>query len=199
MTLTKVTETTLLAIVSTASNSVTIGSAVDVSTWYAANIKIRMGRGTGTAFTRAPSVRIEGTYLTSPTANDWSVLREFQMGVGVATIGNTTVNGTEAVGQTVVTLTSGTNFTAGDYIFFHNGTIANSEWARIVSVATNDITIEEGLTIEQANTTPVRDQSEQYVVDLDLTSIQKLRIVVDGQGSGQAVICEAVAGAVTGL
>lgn len=197
MPLTKVTETSLLAIVSTASASVTVGSAVDVSTWYAAHVKIRLGRGTGTAFTRGPSVRLEVSYLASPTADDWTVVAEFQMAIG-ASIGSQAVSGTEAAGQTVVTLAAGTNFAAGDYVFFHNGTLANSEWSRVVSVSSADLTLEEGIVNAQTGAT-CRDQAEQYVAFLDLTSIQQLRVVVDAQGSGQAVICEVVAGAVTSL
>lgn len=197
MALTKVTETSLFAIASIAADSVTAGSEVDCSTWYAAQVRIRTGRGTSTAFTVGPKVRIEGTAKTSPTADDWTVLAEFQMQVG-ASIGSQAVSGTEAAGQTVITLAAGTNFAAGDYVFFHNGTIANSEWSRIVSVSGADITIAEGLVNAQTGAT-CRDQAEQYTALLDLTSIQKLRIVVDGAGSGQAVICEADAGAVTGL
>lgn len=197
MTLTKVTETDILAIVSTASNVVTVGSAVDCSTWYAAELRVRMGRGTGTAFTRGPSVRIEGSFKASPTADDWAVLTEFQMQIG-ATIGSQAVSGTEDAGQTDVTLAAGTNFAANDYVFFHNATLGNSEWSRVVSVAGAVLSLEEGIVNAQTGAT-VRDQAEQYVALLDLTSIQKLRVVVNGAGSGQAVICEVVAGAVTGL
>ena len=197
MALTKVTETSIFAIASVTSNTVSVGSAVDVSTWYAANVKVRFGRGTGTAFTRGPSCRIEVSYLSSPTADDWTVVAEFQMAIG-ATLASQAVSGTEAAGQTVVTLAAGTNFAAGDYVFFHNGTIGNSEWARVVSVSGADITIEEGLVNAQTGAT-CRDQAEQYVALLDLTSVQRLRVVIDGQGSGQAVIAEVVAGAVTAL
>lgn len=198
MALTKVQETTLLALTSTASNSVTVGSAVDVSTYYAAHVRIRMGRGTGTAFTVGPKVRIEGCYdSTSPTANQWTVLAEFQAAVG-ASLGSQAVSGTEAAGQTVVTLAAGTNFAAGDYVFFHNTTIGNSEWSRVVSVSSADLTLEEGIVNAQTGAT-CRDQAEQYEALLDLTAIQSIRLVVDGNSSGQAVIHEAIMGAVSGL
>lgn len=197
MALTKVTTVTLLTIVSVTSNTVNVGSAIDVSTYYAADIRIRMGRGTGTAFTTAPIFRLEGSYATSPTANQWTVLATFQAQVGVS-VGSTAVSGTEAAGQTVVSLTSGTNFTAGDYIFFHNGTLANSEWSRVILVATNDITVEEAIVNAQTGAT-ARDQAEQYHAILDLTGIQKLRLVSDGSGTGQAFIVAAEFGAMTAL
>lgn len=199
MALTKTDETTVYAIASTASNVASIGTAVDVSTYYAGILRIRMGRGTGSAFTVGPKVRVEGTAESggAQTADQWAVLAAFQMAVG-ASIVSTAVSGTEAAGQTVVSLTSGTNVTAGDYLFFHNGTLGNSEWCRAVSIATNDVTIEEGLVNAQTGAT-CRDQSEQYVCQLDLTSINRLRIVVDGAGSGQAVICQVTGGFVSGL
>ncbi len=197
MALTKVTTVTLAAIASTASNSVTIGSAVDVSTYYGADVKIRMGRATSSAFTVGPIFRVEGTYATSPTANDWISLAEFQAAIG-ASIGSQAVSGTEAIGQTVVTLAAGTNFAANDYVFFHNSTIGNSEWSRVVSVATADLTLEEAIVFAQTGAT-CRDQAEQYHALLDLTSVQKVRLVVNGAGSGQAVICAAELGAVTAL
>lgn len=175
----------------------TVGSAVDVSTYYAADVKIRMGRGTGTAFTTAPTFRIEKCYLASPTANDWISAAEFQCAVG-ATLASQAVSGTEAIGQTVVTLAAGTNFAANDYVFFHNTTIANSEWSRVVSVSSADLTLEEAIVFAQTGAT-CRDQAEQYNAQLDLTGVQKLRLVVSGSGSGQAVVCAAELGAVSGL
>lgn len=198
MSLVKVARANLLAIVSTASNSVTLGSADDVSAYYAADIRIRMGRGTSSAFTVGPKVRIEGSAVNgSPTADQWAVLATFQMALG-ASIGSQAVSGTEAAGQTVVTLAAGTNFAAGDYVFFHNTTIGNSEWSRVVSIATNDITIEEGLVNAQTGAT-ARDQAEQYHCVVDLTGINRLRAVVDGSGSSQAVIVHIDYGAVSSL
>src|SRR4051812_4166743 len=135
MSLTKVTEVSLFAITNVGSNSGAVGSAVDVSTYYACDIRVRMGRASGTAFTVAPKIRIEKTYKTSPGANDWVTEVTFTPSL-VATIGSQAVSGPEASGQTVVTLAAGTNFVAGDYVFFHNTTLANSEWSHVLSIAT---------------------------------------------------------------
>jgi hypothetical protein len=197
MALTKSGEVSLLAIVSVTSNTVSVGSGVDVSTYYGAQVTARMGRGTATGFTTAPVCRIEGAFKTSPTADEWTVLAQFQTALG-ASVGSTAVSGTEAAGQTVVSLTSGTNFAGGDYVFFHNTTIGNSEWSRVVSIATNDITIEEGLVAAQTGAT-CRDQAEQFTVQLDLTGINRLRAVIDSRASGQASIWEVLAGGVSGL
>lgn len=198
MALTKVQQTTLYAIAETASNAVDHGSVVDVSTYYGIHVRIRVGRGTGSAFTRGPIIRLEGTHdSSSPTAQQWTTLAQFQVALG-ASIGSQAVSGTEAAGQTVVTLAAGTNFAAGDYVFFHNGTLANSEWSRVESVSSADLTLEEAIVNAQTGAT-CRDQAEQYQALIDVTAIQGIRLVVDGAGSGQAVIVEAVFGAVSGL
>ena len=159
MALTKTDETTLYAIAETASNVASIGSALDVSAYYAGHLRVRFGRATGTAFTVGPKVRIEGTAESgAETANQWTVLAQFQIAIGVS-IGSQVVSGTEAAAQTVVSLAAGTNFAAGDYVFFHNTTLANSEWSRVVSIATADLTLEEGIVNAQTGAT-CRDQAE---------------------------------------
>lgn len=161
-------------------------------------VRIRVGRGTGTGFTRGPKIRIEGTAdSTSPTAQQWSKLQEFQAALGV-NIGSQAVSGTEAAGQTVVTLAAGTNFEAGDYVFFHNTTIGNSEWYYVQSVSGADLTLSEALVTAQTGAT-CRDQAEQYMAVIDCTDLQGVRIVVDGANSGQAVVVEVIYSAVTGL
>lgn len=197
MALTKTGSVSLYPITSVASNSVSVGSALDVSGYYEADLRIRMGRGTGTAFTTAPLARLEGSYLTSPTADDWTVLCQFQPAIG-ASIGAQAVSGTEAAGQTVVTLAAGTNFAGGDYVFFHNTTLANSEWSRVVSIATADLTLEEALVRAQTGAT-ARTQAEQYHALLDLAGINQLRLVINARASGQASIWVAELGGVTGL
>lgn len=199
MALTKVEEQTLLAITETASNSATVGAAVDVSTYYAIDVRIRMGRGTGTAFTVGPIARIEGSYdSTSPTAGQWVVLASFQAALGT-NVGSQLVSGSEAAGQTVITLAAGTNFAAGDYIFIHDNTLSSSEWCRVLSVATADLTLEEATLSAHDGSDTVRDQAEQYHALIDVTSIQQVRLVINGAGSGQAVVHAAEFGAVSGL
>lgn len=197
MALTKVTTTTLLAIVSVTSNTVTVGANVSVATYYGVEVRIRMGRGTGTAFTTAPIFRVEGSFAVSPTADQWVTLAQFQSAVG-ATLASQAVSGTEAAGQTVITLAAGTNFAAGDYVFFHNTTIGNSEWSRVIAVAAADITVEEAIVNAQTGST-CRDQAEQYHALIDCTSLQNIRLVADGNSTGQAFIVAAEIGAVSGL
>lgn len=198
MALSKSDETTLYAIASTAADTIDEGSALDVSSYYRGQIGIKMGRGTGTAFTVAPKIRLQWTAETgTPDADQWHDEVVFVPLVG-ASIGSQAVSGTEAAGQTVVSLAAGTNFAAGDFVFFHNTTIANSEWCWVQSVSGADLTLSEGLVRAQTGST-CRDQAEQYTWSMDLGGVNKLRVVVDGAGSGQAVIVKAVFGGLTGI
>lgn len=198
MALTKVARVDLFAIASTAAAAVTNGTAVDVSTYYGADVRIRMGRGTGTAFTTAPIFRLEGSAVNgTPTTDQWIVLASFSPALG-ASIGSQAVSGTVSAAQATELLAAGTNFAAGDYIFQHNGTIANSEWSRVLSISTATLTLEENLVNAQTGAT-VRNQAEQYHAVLDLTGLNRLRLVVDNYGGAQAVIIHADAGYVSGL
>jgi hypothetical protein len=196
--LTKVAEATLYAIASTASNAVSVGATVDVSTYNGVDVRIRVGRGTATAFTAAPEIRLEGTFKTSPTANDWVTLASFSPALG-ASIGSQAVSGTASAGATTVTLAAATNFGANDFVFFHNTSpLANSEWSRVVSIAGAVLTLQEGIVNTQTGAT-ARDQSEEYHALIDATSLQGMRVVVNGStGTGQAVLVAAWFGAVSG-
>ena len=109
------------------------------------------------------------------------------------------VEGAEAAGQTVLTLAAGTNFAAGDYVFIHDNVLASSEWARVVGVSVADLTLEEGTINAHDASDTVRDQAEQYHALVELLGIQKLRLVIDNNSGGQAVIYEAGFGAVSAL
>jgi hypothetical protein len=198
MALIKTTETTILAITSVAANVSAAGSLINVAAYYSGLLRIRLGRGSATAFTVGPKVRVEVSPETAPTANDWFVYATFQMAIGVSTASQL-FGGSEAAGQTTLTLAAATNFAAGDYVFIHDSTLNQSEWVRVVSVSGNDIVVEEGTIFAHDTADTARDQAEQYVCALDLTAVNSLRVVVDGAGSGQAVICEVIGSFTSGI
>lgn len=198
MALTK-TSGTLYTMASTASNTCDEGSAVDCSTWYSAKIRIRMGRGTGTAFTQAPRIRLQWTEKTSVSGfSDWIDEQVFIPAVG-ASIASQNYSSGGAAGASTVVLAGNTNFAATDYVFFHQSTLANSEWARVQSISSNTLTLTENLVNAMVSGMVCRDQAEEWTYDIDLASANKIRLVVDGANSGQAVIVQALYGAVTGL
>lgn len=55
------------------------------------------------------------------------------------------VGGAEAIGQTIITMASGTSRVAGDPVCFYENALARAQFARVQSVATNDWTISPAL------------------------------------------------------
>lgn len=200
MALDKVEQATVLAIQDVASNASVVGDEIDVSLYYEGNVRIRFGRGTGTAFTTPPIFRLQVCYdSSSPTNQQWADYSVVQPPVG-ASIGSQATSSGDGVGSTAVTLAAGTNFTAGDFVFFHQSgaNIALSEWHRQVLVAGAVITILEGLVNDQAAAT-VRDQAEEYNISMNLASVQKIRLICESGATGQAYVVEAVGAFVEGL
>jgi len=187
-TLSKTQGTSLLSLQSLASNSVVISSAVDVSTKLAATVGIHFGRRIATALTEGVEFRIEASTKSSGDGH-WYPLAVFK--TAIATSEAEAVSGTVASGTNVITVASTTNLVAGDKVYIDNGTIANSEWGRIKSiVGSTSITIEDNLVNAQTGAT-IYDQAEFYVASLDLTAVGRIRLVVDGRNTGQAVAVEA--------
>jgi hypothetical protein len=187
-TITKTQGTSLLALASIASNTVSVGSAVDVSTKLAATVFIHFGRRAATALTEGMEFRIEASAKSSGDGFWWP-LAAFK--TAIATSEAEAVSGTVTAGTNVITVASTTNLIAGDLIYIDNGTIGNSEWGRIKSISTNaSVTIEDNLLNAQTGAT-IYDQAEYFVAQLDLTAVGRIRVVADGRNTGQAVAAEA--------
>jgi len=180
---TKTQNTAVFTLASTAASSVAISSAVDVSTIWGASFFIRFGRRSASAAGAGVNIRIEGSFASSGD-NTWIPLAIFT--TNFAACEAEAVSGTVNSGTNVITVASTTNLTAGDIIYIDNGTIANSEWARIKSISANvSVTIEDNLVNAQTGAT-IYDSAEMYVAQLDLSSIGRVRVVVDGSLFTQA-------------
>ncbi len=181
---------TLLAWTDVASAACPVGSAVDVSTKFAATIFVRLGRLTGSAFTAGwPNIRIEASHKSSGD-NSWGTLVSFQPAVG-ASIAATTLNGAVSAGASSFVVTSATNIAAGDLLFLGDSSTSNYEIIRVKSVASTTITPEENVVNAHANAALVTDQAEIFSpAAIDLFSIGRIRAVVDNIGSGQGIKVE---------
>lgn len=179
----KTKQTALLALQTIAANGVVNGSAIDVSTLFAGDVYAKFGREAATAAGAGVNIRIEKSPDTSGTEN-WQPAGQYT--TQFAACADDTVSGTASIGATTVTLNSITGFAVGDVIFFFNGTIANSEWARIKSVSGAVITLEDPLTFAQTGSS-VYDTAEIFqVMSLDLSGAKRLRAVSDGSAFTQA-------------
>lgn len=187
-TISKTVGTTLLSLQSLASNSVVISSAQDVSTKLAATIFIHFGRRATTALTEGVEFRVEGSAKASADGH-WYPLATLK--TDFVACESEAVSGTVSAGTNVITVASTSNLTAGDLIYIDNGTIANSEWGRIKSISTNtSVTIEDNLVNAQTGAT-IYDRAEIYALSIDLTAVSRIRLVANGNNTGQAVAVEA--------
>ena len=186
--ITKTQDIPLLPLQSVASNTVVISPAEDVSTKISATVGIHFGRRSAIALAAGVEMRIEAS-MTSSGDSQWFPLVVFKS--QNAAVEAETVSGTVNPGTNVLTVASTINLAAGDLVFIDNSTIENSEWGRVKAISTNSsITLEDNLANAQTGST-IYDSAEYFVAQLDLSSIGRLRLVVDGRNTGQAVAVEA--------
>lgn len=185
----KTVATSVLTLQQIASNSVLVSSVQSVTTKFAAQFGVHLGRDdTGGALTTGVAFRIEGS-MKSSGDDQWFPLAEYTS--GTATPEAEALTGTEAAGATVLEVASTTNLTVGDIILIKNTTIANSEWARIKAVVTNtSITVIDAITNAQTGST-VYDQAELWSPVIDLLNMTRIRLVADASNTGRTVVVEA--------
>jgi hypothetical protein len=172
---------------SLASNSVVVSNVLDVSTIFAAQVFIHFGRRAAAALTIGVNFRLEGSAKATLDGH-WYPLAIVTSDAAAAE--SEAVSGTVIAGTNVITVASTTNLAAGDLVYIDNSTIGNSEWGRIKSIVTNtSITIEDNLLNAQTGAT-IYDQAQIMSMLVDLAAVKRIRMVVDGSGTGQAVAVE---------
>ncbi len=182
-TFTKTVQADLLSLQSVAASSVAVGTAFDMSTKLGGLIHVRFGRRSATAAGAGVNIRLESSMASSGN-NTWFPFA--LMTSAFAACEAEAVSGTVAAAATVITVASTTNLAAGDVIYIDNGTIANSEWARIKSIVTNtSVTIEDGLVNAQTGAT-IYDLAEIYSPIAIPEGAVRIRAVADGSLFTQA-------------
>lgn len=183
----KTIQTALAAPQSLASNSVFISAVQTVTTVFAAALFIHFGRRSNNALTASVEIRVEVSAKSSGDGH-WFVAANFK--TKTAAVTSQAVSGTCNSGQNVVAMTATAGMTVGDIVYIDNGTIANSEWHRIKVVTTNtSITLEDNLVNAQTGST-VYPAGEIFLAQVDLSAATRLRVVVNGNNTGQAVAHE---------
>ncbi len=95
-----------------------------------------------------------------------------------------------AAGAKDITVTN-TGFVVRDRIFCQNGTLANSEFARIISLVggSTHITLEDNL-VNAQTTSVIINKAEWWAIPLDFSGVGRLRLVVDNVGGGVTTAAE---------
>jgi hypothetical protein len=175
----------LLGLTQQASAAVTVGSAIDVSTKLGLRVFVKMGRTVATALTNQVGFRIEASPTTSGN-DEWVPLVSWTSQSGTTAANSTTLNGATSAGASSITVTSATGITAGDFLYLREtGTPANSEWSRVATVSGTTVTPVDNLTRAHTNSIAVTDLGESWVFDLDVQTIERIRLVVDSASGNQ--------------
>jgi len=161
-----------------------VGSEVNVTGKFTGTVFIHFGRTTAGVPTAGVTFRIEAAAKGSG-AGEWMPLTSVISNI-IQCSTSTNVS-TSGVAQTVA---SGTGFNPQDIILIADGTVANSEWARLVSVSGAVLSMEEAL-VNAHTTGSVYNKAEMYAIPLDLSSVGRLRVVADGSAHNQSFVCEA--------
>jgi len=187
---------TLLALQSVSASSVVVGTPLDVSTKMGGLVYLRFGRRAATAAGAGCNIRLEASHSASGD-NSWYPFSIFTTAFAAAEA--EAVSGTVAAGATAITVASTTNLTAGDLIFIDNGTIANSEWARIKAISANvSVTVEDAL-VNAATGCTLYDSAEIYAPVAIPEGALRIRCVVDASLFTQACAVEARYSTIDGI
>ena len=187
---------TLYALASTAASSVSLGTPLDVSTKMGGLVYVRFGRRSATAAGAGANIRLEASHSASAD-NSWYPFATFT--TAFAACEAEAVSGTVAAGATAITVAATANLTAGDVIFIDNGTIGNSEWARIKTISANtSVTVEDAL-VNAATGCTLYDSAEIFAPVAIPEGAYRIRCVVDASLFTQACAVQAMYSTIDGI
>jgi hypothetical protein len=147
-----------------------------------------------TANATGVSVIIQGSFETSGD-DKWFDLVEF---IGTTVAAETeAMTATEPVGETVLAVASTANIAVGDWIYIQDtGTLANSEWHRVVSIDTNaSVTIAYGLANEKDNADVIWTSADIFTAYINCEGLKRVNVLVVHEaatGANLNVVAEGV-------
>lgn len=198
-TVTRTAAQALLAHTQAATATVTVGTAIDVSSKLGpATAFVKMGRTVTNALGNEVVFRIEGSAKTSGN-DEWVPLYQWTSATGKTACKAPTVNDASFnAGDTTFTISDATGIAAGNWIYFREtGTAANSEWSRVSGVSGTTITLEEATTRNHTNGITVTNYAEGWTIPLDLSGNVRVRIVVDTASAASGYTVDVIAWLVT--
>jgi hypothetical protein len=181
--------TSLLSIQNLANNTVLISSAQDVSTKFSVTVFVHIGRDVATALTLPCNVRIQASAKSSG-GDEWLTLATFASSVAAAATQNTLAASGNNAGVTTLTATGNWNPSDGDLVFVKNGTIGNSEFVRAGHISTTSMPVFDATTNAQNSSTAL-NKADEFIAQIDVSAIGRIRVAIDTLGTGQAVNVEA--------
>lgn len=172
-----------------AAGSVYVGTALDVSTIFAAAFKVKTGRLQATPNTATwPQVRVEASPVTSGD-HEWYPLFTVTPAVGTNVAADSCgvdVN----IGSTVLlALPNNSLISLGDVLMLGDGGgVTTFEVARTLLVSgANNVQTEEGVTYLHKAGSALSDQAELTITAVGLRSVMRVRAVVSNAGNGVTI------------
>ena len=193
----KTIQTELLTITAVAANAQQKSSELSLTGIKKCTIFIDHGRTAVTAFVVAGTeYRIEASQKASGD-DTWvplaSVVCDITAAVAIV------MDNAEAAGATRIECTAVVP-TKGDWVYFKNATIANSEWAKVIlvdaGVGTEYFDILDGLAKAQAAIT-MYNKAERFALTLDVEAFTRLRVVVNNNNGTTNVAVDSRIAAIT--
>ena len=113
---------------------------------------------------------------------DWATIA--QILTTVSTADTEAMTATEPIGETVMAVASTTGFVATDYLYLQNTTLADSEWNRCQEISAGaSITLIDGLTNQQTNTSVIWNDCDVVPVQIDISGVTRIRVVFQHEGA----------------
>jgi hypothetical protein len=153
------------------------GTPVSVAGALSALVTVRVANVETTANATGVGVYIQGSHDASGD-DAWFLLAKF---VGSTTAAESeALTATEPAAETVMAVASTTNLVVGDLIYIQDtGTVANSEWHRIVQVTTNtSIEIDYGLANEKDSSDVIYTEADEFVYQIDCSGLSRVNVLV---------------------
>lgn len=183
----------LLAPTSQASNTVTVGSWVDVATALAARVGVSFGRTTNTALSYQVRFALQASLKDSGDDEAFTVY-EWTTAKATASCAGQSLSTNITAGDSTLVLASGSGFVRGDLCCINNGTLANIEWFDLKDISGSTLTPFSNLTRACTSGIQVTASGERFAWTEMLAGIKRLRLIVDSASlgaSGQTSVVQA--------
>jgi len=160
-----------------------VGAAVDVSTMIGGVVHIWQANIETTANLTAGLDFIEIQGSPDATLNNWQRIGMYMPSGTAAT--DTAFDAGEDIGQTVLSVATTAGKTTGVLIYIVDATgVAESEWAEVATVATDDtVTVVDGILVAKTTDDHMFTQASRWAHYVDLSGYLRLRVVVQHYGA----------------
>lgn len=173
----------LLAATDQASNTITVGSAVDVSTYLAARIFVSWGRQSGVGHSYQTKFVLQASAKDSGD-DEWFPVHEWTTARATESASSTTTYGFSTAGDATFQVNSVTGFSRGELCSTDDSAV---EWIEIKNISGSGpftITPYNNQTRSHNGSINFTNKAERFSWNESLVGIKRLRLIVDTASLG---------------